>query len=68
MLDMNIELDLRDAIAYNFYVDNVSGIIESCKDKEDYSQGLAVLAKSSYLVAEIFCAARQVHMDGISES
>ena len=68
MLDVNVNLTLRDAIAYNFYVDNLQDILEGCEDETSYSEGLMLLAKSSFLVAEVFCTMREAHIKDSSES
>ena len=56
-------LSLLDAMAYEFFMDNVSICFQ---DKEQDAEGLAtsiaVLAKSAYLIADIFSEARQLHI------
>jgi len=62
-------LSLEDAIAYEFFMENVKDILQSCKDKdEDFTKGVAMLAKSSYVLAQIFCAARELHVNPSTES
>jgi len=62
-------LSLKDAIAYEFFMENVKDILQSCKDKdEDFTKGVAMLAKSSYVLAQIFCAARELHVNPSTES
>jgi hypothetical protein len=58
MLEFNVAggMLLRDAIAYEFYMENVNLIV---KDYEavQLNKALQVLAVSSYLIADIFIAA-----------
>jgi hypothetical protein len=62
-------LSLRDAIAYEFYMDNVVTTMEQCKSNdEDYAKALATLARASYIVADIFWAAREQQLNPSSES
>lgn len=62
-------LSLQDAIAYEFFMENVKDILQSCKDgDEDFANAVAMLAKSSYVLAEIFCATRELHINPSSES
>lgn len=53
-------LSLKDAIAYEFFMDNVSAVINGA-DKEDKSivEEIAKVAKASYMIANIFCLARE---------
>lgn len=74
-MPLNVPIDdsavsLRDAIAYEFYMDNLSVYMETWKDedeesREDIGVALAKLATAAYTVAEIFCMTRD---DIISES
>jgi len=75
-MPINVPIDdsttsLRDAIAYEFYMENLSVYMEDWKDKnnteerEDIGVALAKLATAAYTVAEIFCMTRD---DIISES
>lgn len=62
-------LSLEDAIAYEFFMENVKDIIESCNEEdEDFTKGVAMLAKSSYVLAQIFCAARELQINPLTES
>ena len=64
-------LSLRDAIAYEFYMDNLSVYMEDWKDRntkeerEDIGVALAKLATAAFTVGEIFCMTRD---DILSES
>ncbi len=55
---------LEDAIAYEFFMDNVSICFQ---DKEQNGEDLVIsielLAKSAYLIAEIFTEARNQHIE-----
>jgi hypothetical protein len=53
---------LEDAIAYEFFMDNVG----SCLENEEQTGGevaeaIVAMAKASYLIAEIFSSAREAH-------
>jgi len=74
-MPINVPIDdntmsLRDAIAYEFYMENLSVYMDTWKDedkekREDIGVALAKLATAAYTVAEIFCMTRD---DIISES
>lgn len=52
--------DLRDAIAYEFFIDNIGDMINSLDDDNaDYIGALYKLAKSAYAVAQVFVAVRE---------
>ena len=67
-MPINIHIDddtmsFRDAIAYEFYMDNLSSYMETWKDedeksREDIGVVLAKLATAAYTVAEVFCMTR----------
>lgn len=62
-------LSLKDAIAYEFYMDNVVTTMEQCKSNdEDFAKALATLAKASYIVADIFWIARDQQLNLPNES
>ena len=76
-MPINIHIDddimsLRDAIAYEFYMDNLSGYMEDWKNKnnpeerEDIGVALAKLATAAFTVAEVFCIARDDILDAQS--
>jgi hypothetical protein len=55
---------LEDAMAYEFFMDNVSICFQDKEQNgEDLAISLAVLAKSAYLIAEIFTEARNQHIE-----
>lgn len=56
-------ISLEDAIAYEFFMDNLKEILHGCEEGEEYVKALALLAKSSYLVADVFVAARYEHIE-----
>jgi hypothetical protein len=56
------DFSLEDAIAYEFFMDNV----RSCLENEEQTGGevaeaIVEMAKASYLIAEIFSSAREAH-------
>jgi hypothetical protein len=52
-------LSLEDAIAYEFFMDNVNVTIENAKEEGiDIGEAIAKVAKASYMIANIFCIAR----------
>lgn len=59
-IHFNSHEDLRDAIAYEFYMDNIGDMINGLDDENaDYVGALYKLAKSAYAVAEVFVAVRE---------
>lgn len=64
-------VSLRDAIAYEFYMDNLSAYMESWQDEDEETRGdigvvLAKLATAAYTVAEVFCMTRNDILDAQS--
>ena len=52
-------LSLRDAIAYEFYMENIGGMLKVAKEEdESFEEALVKLAKTSFVLADIFCKAR----------
>ena len=58
---------LEDAIAYEFFMENVSNFFYKEQSGEEFVQTIATLARSSYLIAEIFSEARQLHIQKQTE-
>lgn len=60
------EFSLEDAIAIDFYLDNVAGIISGAnnekKSGEELLTDLVTLAASAYHVADVFISAREGHI------
>ena len=53
-------MGLRDAIAYEFYMDNVKDIMEGANDEgQNVSEAVKKLAIASYTIADTFLAARE---------
>lgn len=75
-MPINVPIDdntmsLRDAIAYEFYMDNLSGYMDTWKNedeksREDIGVALAKLATAAFTVAEIFCMTRNDILDAQS--
>lgn len=57
-LDPIVNLDLKDAIAYEFFMSKVKSVLE---ESEDQVNDLALLAQCGYHLADIFCAAKEKH-------
>ena len=55
-LKVNSDMTLRDAIAYEFYIENVNLIVTDYEGSQ-LDKALQALAVSSYLIADIFIAA-----------
>ena len=52
-------MGLRDAIAYEFYMDHVKDMMEVAeKEEQDVFEAVKKLARGSYAVADIFLAVR----------
>lgn len=52
-------LSLEDAIAYEFFMENVSVAMENAKEEGiDIAEAIGKIAKASYMIANIFCIAR----------
>lgn len=67
-MPLNVEIQddhmsLRDAIAYEFYMDNLSGYMDNWrkeheKEREDIGVALAKLAVAAFAFADVFCITR----------
>lgn len=74
---MPLQLDLKgeellsfeDAIAYEFFMENVSVAMDTA-EKEGIDIGLAIakVAKASYMIADIFCLAREHHTEQTNDT
>jgi hypothetical protein len=54
---------LEDVLAYEFFMDNINLCFQAKEqDAKDLADSVAVLAKSAYLIADLFSEARQVHI------
>jgi hypothetical protein len=52
-------LSLEDAIAYEFFMDSVGETMNNAHEEDmDLIEALVKLAKASYMIANIFCTAR----------
>ena len=58
---------LEDAMAYEFFIEHVSNFFYKEQSGEEFVQTIAALARSSYLIAEIFSEARQLHIQKQTE-
>ena len=61
-LDPIVNLDLKDAIAYDFYMNHVEAVLE---ESEDQVKDLALLAQCGYHLADIFCSVKEKHLPAI---
>jgi len=62
-------MGLRDAIAYEFYMDNVKDIMEVADQQEqDVLEAVQKLARGSYAIAETFLAVREQSIQNKDES
>lgn len=57
-LDPIVNLDLKDAIAYDFFMSKVESVLE---ESEDQVNDLALVAQCGYHLADIFCAVKEKH-------
>lgn len=56
-------LSLEDAIAYEFFMENVSVAMEGAEKEEmNIGEAIAKVAKASYMIANIFCLAREQNL------
>ena len=53
------DLNLRDAIALDYYLDNVSFFMKDSSNEDQISEHLKLLAAGSYCVADIFCETKE---------
>ena len=62
-------LSLKDAIAYEFFMESVGQIMNSVHEKDmDITKALVKLATASYMVANIFCEARSINSQQDNDS
>ena len=62
-------LSLEDAIAYEFFMESVGETMNSAHEKDmDILEALVKLAKASYMIANVFCAARDQYSNLPTES
>ena len=53
---------MQDAIAYEFFMDNINEMIKACnEEEEELPIAVASLAQASYIIANHFCEARKQH-------
>ena len=59
---MSLEINnvsLRDAIAYEFFLDNIGSVLDGAKEKgSSFEEVIVVFAKTSFVIADIFCETR----------
>jgi len=56
------DFSLEDAIAYEFFMDNINSCLENEEQKgEEAAEAIVAMAKASYLIAEIFSSTREAH-------
>ena len=56
-LEIN-HISLRDAMAYEFYLENIGGILNAAKTNgTSFEETVVKLAKSSFVIADIFLEA-----------
>ena len=61
-------LSLLDAIAYEFFMENINTFFQDKEQSgEEFAQTVATLARSSYLIAEIFIEARKLQLESNNE-
>jgi hypothetical protein len=59
---IEVVFSLEDAIAYEFFMDNINSCLENEEQKgEEAAEAIVAMAKASYLIAEIFSSAREAH-------
>jgi len=57
-LEIN-HISLRDALAYEFYLENIAGMLDAAKTNgTTFEEAVVKLAKSSFVIADIFLEAR----------
>ena len=70
-LDLKQEelLSLEDAIAYEFFMESVGETMNSAHENDtDILEALVKLAKASYMIASVFCTARDQYSNLPTES
>lgn len=53
-------ISLRDAIAIDFFLDNVKEILHGTSEEDNIPKQVKLLAISSYLLADIFCDVKDI--------
>ena len=62
------DLSLLDAMAYEFFMENINTFFQDKEQSgEEFAQTVATLARSSYLIAEIFTEARKLQLESRNE-
>ncbi len=62
MTSVDTNFSLEDAIAYEFFMDNINSCLENEEQTgEEAAEAIVAMAKASYLIAEIFSSAREAH-------
>ena len=57
-------LSLEDAIAYEFFMENISYAMENAQEEGiDITEAIKKIAKASYVLANIFCSVRQQQIE-----
>lgn len=52
-------ISLRDTMAYEFYLENIAGMLDAAKaNGTTFEEAVVKLAKSSFVIADIFLEAR----------
>jgi hypothetical protein len=61
-------LSFKDVVAYEFFMDNISFFFrEKEQSGEEFAQSVATLARSAYLIAEVFADARKLQLESNNE-
>jgi hypothetical protein len=61
-------LSFKDVVAYEFFMDNVSICFQDKEQSgEEFAQSVATLARSAYLIAEVFANARKLQLESNSK-
>ena len=57
-------LSFKDVVAYEFFMDNINIFFrEKEQSGEEFAQSVATLARSAYLIAEVFADARKLQLE-----
>ena len=68
-VNFDASMGFRDAIAYEFYMDNVKDIMEGANGEgQNVSEAVKKLAIASYTIADTFLAARDQSIQKENES
>lgn len=52
-------LSLRDAIAYEFYMDHLGSVLDGASEEGvSFEETIVKFAKASFIIADIFCETR----------